>query len=452
VVMFAGGTGIAPFVGMLEARAAQPGGGENWLFFGARSGGELHYAATWERLGRAGRLQLRTALSREGARRRIDREMLEPENAERLRALARDGAHFYVCGRTGFAKTVMLAMQAVLGGEAGLSAGREQLYRLVGQDRYLQEIFTTYPGAQFLERKLLNASEVVMHNSARDGYWMVINGRVYDVSEFGRMHAGGLKIIQSYAGMDATVAYRRAQHDVNPEVDSLTGMFEIGVVRRLDFGSEWGTAVSPKGLRFVALSDLYEAFVRFLYAVVEMENALQNDLSISDEQVTYDEKRGSPRTSPYRLQLRMQTHERFMRDYLSGVTGPVLEHLWTITCGLCSERLDSRFIKQELLAIEAAPAARQTRELTWERVAARGTDALDELAQLTEALAEEDRRFLREAKLALRRGVEVFEALERDTLSQGRRALVESVRSLPRVLSDYYRRVDEHLASTRPAR
>ena len=37
---------------------------------------------------------------------------------------------------------------------------------------------------------------------------MIINGRVYDVTEFAHLHPGGLKIIQSYAGMDATKAYR----------------------------------------------------------------------------------------------------------------------------------------------------------------------------------------------------------------------------------------------------
>jgi sulfite reductase alpha subunit-like flavoprotein len=461
VVVLAGGTGIAPFVGMLQARAARAGGGPNWLFYSTRCRDELHYLPTWQRLAEAGKLELRAAFSREdmcaradahgvtfapAARSRIDRLLLAPENAEELRRLAEAGACFYVCGRTGFAKTVMTTMQAILGGQQGATVGREQLFRLVGEDRYLQEIFTTYPGAQFLERKLIFASEVVLHNNPIDGYWMVIGGRVYDVTEFARMHAGGLKVIQSYAGMDATVAYRRAQHDVNPEVDSLTGMFEIGAVRRLDFGSEWGVAVSPKGLKPVALSDLYEAFVRLLYAVVEMENALENDLSIGAEQVTYDEQRGSPRVSPYRLQLRMQTHERFMRDYLSGATGQALEDLWTITCGLCSERLDARWVRQELEAIEATAPAQQTRSLSWERLGTGAGSSLAGLAQLTDVLAQEDRRFLRETKLALRRGVQVFEALERHTLSQGRRPLVEAVRSVPRILADYYARVAGQLS------
>jgi sulfite reductase alpha subunit-like flavoprotein len=37
MVAFAGGTGIAPFRSLLQARAAQPGVGENWLFYSARA-------------------------------------------------------------------------------------------------------------------------------------------------------------------------------------------------------------------------------------------------------------------------------------------------------------------------------------------------------------------------------------------------------------------------------
>jgi len=46
---------------MLLARAAQPGGGENWLFFGARTAAEIYYQDDWARLATANRLQLRVA-------------------------------------------------------------------------------------------------------------------------------------------------------------------------------------------------------------------------------------------------------------------------------------------------------------------------------------------------------------------------------------------------------
>src|SRR5262249_13110608 len=43
IVMFAGGTGIAPMRGLLAERMRQPGAGANWLFFGTRDRGALHY-------------------------------------------------------------------------------------------------------------------------------------------------------------------------------------------------------------------------------------------------------------------------------------------------------------------------------------------------------------------------------------------------------------------------
>ncbi len=469
-VMIAGGTGLAPFRGLLRERAGQPEGGETWLFYSGRTRAEFYYQAEWEDLAALGKLNVRAAFSREdthlrfdgnqfvfeaGERCRIDDQLLAPENAKRLWALIQAGAHFYVCGRTGFAKTVMEATRSLFVRYCGEANAAEQFCRLVGEDRYQQEIFTTYPGPQFEQRRLHNASEVVLHNNPQDGYWMIINGRVYDVSEFAHLHAGGLKIIQSYAGMDATVAYQKVQHDLNPEVDSLTGMFEIGAVRRLSFGPAWGTAITPTGLRFVSLTELYEAWVRFLYAVVEMENALLNDYSIRAEQVTYDEQRGQPQPSLYRTQLLLQTHERFLRDYVSKSTGPALEHLWTITTGLCSDHHDVRWARQQVAGVEASPAAYATRALGPDALARLSAGAmpdtlldLDELAgfkRLTDVLAEEDRRFLNEMKLALRRGVQVFETHERHTLTQGRQALLEVAGHLPQVLKDYYERVAARL-------
>jgi sulfite reductase (NADPH) flavoprotein alpha-component len=317
-------------------------------------------------------------------------------------------------------------------------------YRLVGEDRYLQEIFTTYPGPQFDQTKLYPASEVVLHNNASDGYWLVISGRVYDASQFAHLHPGGLKIIQSYAGMDATVAYQKVQHDLNPEVDSLLGMYEIGAVRRLNFGSEWGAAITPKGLRFVSLTELYEAWVRFLYVVVEMENALLNDYSIRAEQVTHDERRGATHPSLYRAQLLLQTHERCLRDYVSKCSGPVLDHLWALTSGLCSDHQDYRWMRRQIAAIEASEDAHTTRALgpeTLARLSKADPESLPDLDRLTDLLAEADRRFLSQMKLGLRQGVQVFEQFERQTLAQGREALLAAVQALPAVLGEYYRRV-----------
>jgi cytochrome b involved in lipid metabolism len=391
---------------------------------------------------------LRTAFSQEDtsvSRGYIDAIMLTPEVKEKLWELIEQGAYFYVCGRTGFAKTVMTAMQRIIIEKLGEEKGREFFYRLVGEDRYMQEVFTTYGGAQFEQETVYPASEVVLHNNPEEGHWFIINGRVYDLSEFAHLHAGGLKIIQSYAGMDATISYKKVQHDVNPEVDSLLGMYQLGAVRRLNFGAQGGVAITSRGLQFVSLAQLYETWVRFLYVVVEMENALINDYSIRDEQVTHDEKRGEVHPSLYRTQLLLQTHERFLRDYLAKVSGRPLEELWALTSGLCSTQQDYRWMKVQIAEIEASAAAQTVHSLGVDALAQLSSASLDQSIKLeksTSRLSHADREFLKAMKLVLRSGVQIFEKYENQAISHGWSELLEVLLSVPEVLERYYQGLD----------
>ncbi|KAF1842485.1 uncharacterized protein K460DRAFT_320579 [Cucurbitaria berberidis CBS 394.84] len=52
----------------------------------------------------------------------------------------------------------------------------------------------------------LTGEEVAKHSS-RDSCWVIVHGRVYDVTEFLPEHPGGPKIILKYAGKDATEVY-----------------------------------------------------------------------------------------------------------------------------------------------------------------------------------------------------------------------------------------------------
>src|SRR5260221_7968929 len=144
------------------------------------------------------------------------------------------------------------------------------LYDLVGKGRYLQEIFTTYTGSHLEGQATYDASEIGLHNDDEHGYWMIIDGRVYDVTEFAQLHPGGVKIIREYTGMDATQPYQKILHNVNPEVDSMLGMYEIGMVRRLNFGTAWGVYIGSDGLKSVTLADVYRIWMRDLYFVVEL--------------------------------------------------------------------------------------------------------------------------------------------------------------------------------------
>ncbi len=462
IVMFAGGTGLAPFLSLIEARAAQ-NGGENWLFFGTRTPQDLYAQESLETWAARGQLKLRVAFSRAdvgvelvdgrftfppSSRGYIDGLMLLPENAQRLYHLLQSraegglGAIVYVCGHVDFARTVTDAIKQTLAQYGGAAQAQQLLYRLVGEDRYLMEVFTTYAGAQFAQKRAVPASEVVDKNSDENGYWMIIDGRVYDLSEFAHLHPGGLKIVRSYAGMDATAAYRMVLHDVNAEVDALLGLYEIGVVRRLDLGQAWGVALSPDGLQFVTLTDVYRSWVRLLYQVVEMENALANDFSIRQEPVTHDEAVHGVSLSRYRLQQYLQSHARFRRDYQAKVAGEPLHQLWLLTGSLCDETATATWLMEQLTAVQASEAAHQfaawENELSSRLHRGPADAALTELEAACAQLEQADRHFMQAMKELLRGGIQLFEQYEAGTLAHGRDALLALMKSLPDVLARYY--------------
>jgi len=53
---------------------------------------------------------------------------------------------------------------------------------------------------------VLSGVEVSKHDS-KESCWVVVHGKVYDVTEFLPEHPGGMKIILKYAGKDATAEY-----------------------------------------------------------------------------------------------------------------------------------------------------------------------------------------------------------------------------------------------------
>jgi sulfite reductase (NADPH) flavoprotein alpha-component len=323
------------------------------------------------------------------------------------------------------------------------------LYRLVGEERYKQDIFTTYTGSHIDQKQAYYASEIVLHNNHENGFWMVINGRVYDMNEFGHLHPGGFKIVHGYAGMDGTQAYEKVQHQINPEVDSMLGMYELGVVRRLDFGMEWGVVVGPDGLRFMSLADAYRAWIRFLYNVVEMENALYNDYSLKEQTIIADD---SPDAyPPIKLQYLLEVHDRFMLNFVAGTTGQILENLWAVTGGICSQNQDARWMKDEIDRINHSQEADTVRRLSHElqkridEIVEYQPDEDDVPVRLLKdycaLLDTEDKRFLHEMKMASRVGVQVFEEFERDTVRFGSDQLLIAIKQFPRVLESYHARV-----------
>ena len=445
IVMFAGGTGLAPFRSLLLERSRHAQCAETWLYFATRTHADLYHGDELRRLEADGKLALRVAFSAQpGHEQRIGELMLQDDNARRLWELIDAGAVLYVCGRAGFAGAVTDAIRAVLARFAeGSDRERAEradhtLRRLVGEGRCLLEVYTTYTGSQLRDKRVIDASEVVAHNNPRDGYWVIISGRVYDLTEFAAMHPGGLKIIRSYAGMDATVPYRKVLHDVNPEIDAMLAMYEIGRARRLDLGPGWFVAIVGDRLRVVTTKDLYRAWITRLYTAVEMQNAVANDFGIRLEPVTHDEVDRPPRQSAYKTQLLFAAHERFRRDYLDDLTGPSLEELWALTSAAAGTCHHVGWMQASIGSERDGEHARAAARLD-QRIAAglQGASDLSWCITSCERLEQADKRFMHEMKLGLLAGVREFERWERQTLVQGGPQMLAAVRALPDVLGRY---------------
>jgi L-lactate dehydrogenase (cytochrome) len=76
--------------------------------------------------------------------------------------------------------------------------------RLLLDDQALSTKVDHLPGTkQPSGQKLISFDEVSKHNS-RDDCWVIIDGNVYDVTDFLENHPGGEDIIIANAGKDAT--------------------------------------------------------------------------------------------------------------------------------------------------------------------------------------------------------------------------------------------------------
>ena len=171
-----------------------------------------------------------------------------------MRELTHAGASIYVCGDPAFARSMMESAADAL--------GRDAVADLIVQHRYLLEVL---PGPTAQHRQI-DASELARHNEPGDDIWTAIDGRVYDLTAFAKMHPGGQRLIHSFAGMDATRSYRIVEHHRDPSIDALLSVFEIGSMRRL--------RLEPP------LETLFRHWLRTQYLLTEIANAHELDASV----------------------------------------------------------------------------------------------------------------------------------------------------------------------------
>jgi sulfite reductase (NADPH) flavoprotein alpha-component len=158
VIMIGPGTGVAPFRGFLQERAAIGASGRNWLLFGnPHFRSDFLYQLEWQAALRDGSLaRLDLAFSRDGlgvvdAAGRIDaaparRTYVQHRLGERAAdvfAWLEGGAHLYVCGATAMGKDVHATLRDIVSTHARLDAEGAEAYLsdLQRDGRYARDVY-----------------------------------------------------------------------------------------------------------------------------------------------------------------------------------------------------------------------------------------------------------------------------------------------------------------------
>ncbi|PKI42612.1 hypothetical protein CRG98_036994 [Punica granatum] len=112
----------------------------------------------------------------------------------------------------------------------------------------------TFQGFEFSSK---NQTEVARHKSKKD-CWLVINGRVLNVTNFLEEHPGGEEVLLESAGKDATKEFQDIGH--SRAAQSLLVKYQVGFLEGCKVQDPTGSDVEPKASKGSARKEM-SAFV-----------------------------------------------------------------------------------------------------------------------------------------------------------------------------------------------
>lgn len=146
IIMIAAGTGIAPFRGFIQERAAQFACGREIgatiLYYGCRYETDYLYADELKRWSNLGAVQVKTVFSRQDDKKKYVQDLLW-EDRQEIGELYKKGCHFYTCGSANkLGKSVKECFKKILG-EIHQCNDEEaaRIFDQITEDRFSVDVF-----------------------------------------------------------------------------------------------------------------------------------------------------------------------------------------------------------------------------------------------------------------------------------------------------------------------
>ncbi len=191
------------------------------------------------------------------------------------------------------------------------------------------------------------------------------------------------------------------------------------------------------------LEELFRTWVRFVYLLVGMENALTADYGFTTSVTTLGED--ARELTPFKAQYVVESHRRFLISYLDGVLHDDLRTLWQLTVGFCDPHLDIRSFDADLAALSARPEVALVRHsVPAVKQLLHSGDDLRRVAALCHLYAQVDVQLLRDLKTAVLQGIRAFEVHEAEVVEQAGATLLNAVSGALAAVSAYYQRLAEY--------
>jgi len=469
IIMFAGGSGISPFRSFIQHRLNQKNCGENWLFYGMKKVADFCYQQEMEEWVATGKLNVHLNFSNEdkiavyrnghfqfkkGPRGHISSLIAKKQIAEKIwelicpEEMGGQGAHLYVCGSGLFFDSFFTGMkQFVRRYISDEKQANEFIYSLVAEKRLMQDIFTTFSPAATAKNGylMLDVSEIALHNNHENGFWIIIDDEVYDISDFLFLHPGGDDTLKGYAGIDATKEYRAVKHHLDSSINAMLDIYKIGAVKKPHFGNIWGISFPEKELDYFSLKQLYAKWSGYLYLVIEMQNTLL--IEIAFYQKTIFNKELAPEKRHFAMQSVAKMLGDFMSFYFEGLIGEKLVTLWRASVGLCSSEEDLFFIDSMCKQIKNHPDYKKIITQAFRMIKATNELQNFNITHCFNNLCEINNHFINELKLNILEGIKLFELYEKKTLEHASAQLVSILKRVDVILQSFIVKLSQSLSA-----